>query len=344
MAGDGPDIIDLGDVRWSESWTRPRHVLPPRGRRSLAVVTVVVAVFTILASSIPLNTPRLDRPLWTMAGRSSFSIGAANVYLRSSDGTGLLAIAPDTGRVRWRVPGENLDLWSEVGGELVFLVGTSVTAPRLVAFNTDPSGVPRTGPPTTRLASSLVDGPETVIAELATGRVLARHLGYPLGLAEGGAAALVMDWQVEGCSLGFGRACAFVVAVNLHTAGELWRLPVPTDLSWNDADPQQRVLRRLLIGVEDGSAVLHDAVSGDALSSVQVRSHEAARTSASLVRDALFLAYEDGAGVHVAKVRLDTGERLWTTTTTTRPSDPAPLRPSFEMVAEGDLLVLTHDG
>lgn len=347
MAGDGLDIIDLGERHWPDGWSRTRQVLPSRGRRAFGAVAVVAVVLIALAGS---GRPALRRiqPLWTMPGQQSFSIGASNVYLRSTDGLGLLALAPETGQIRWRVPGDQLVLWSEAGDDLVFLVGTSVTAPRLTAFNTDPAGEPMLSrlPATVPATLMFGDPVETVIADRATGNVLTRHSGYPLGLVDGGATALLMDLRAGSCPAAVEStlACQFVVAVNVHTGTDLWSLPVPSDLGWGDADPDGRVITRVLLVDPAGSAVVHDAASGEVLASVPIGPRDTDRVSAVLAGDFLVTAHEDGAGIHVSSIRLDTGERVWTTTTTAVPTGQATPSTFLGVAAVGDLLVLTHDG
>jgi outer membrane protein assembly factor BamB len=344
LAGSLPVVIELGDRRPLGGWSPTRQVLPARGRRGVAVAVVVAVVLIALGSS-GLPGPQLSQPLWTMLGQQDFDIGASNIYLRSVDGQGVIALARETGQIRWRVPGEHLDLWSEVGEDLVFFVGTSATAPRLVAFNAAPGGEPRSRPPASQpVISVLGDRPETVIVELATGRVLTRHTGYPLGLVDGGAAALLVDWRAGPCPAESMLVCQFFVAVNVHTGADLWSLPVLSGLDGSDADPDDRVVTRVLMVDSSGLAVVHDAASGDVLASMPIGPRDTVRASVSIAGDVLFTAHEDGGGIHVSRARLDTAERVWTTTTTTVPSDPNPAHPFFELTAERDLLVLAHDG
>jgi hypothetical protein len=239
-----PELIDLGEIGWrgtldggegrrrrfGSGWRG--RTLPPRAWRALSVLVILA---TVLPSAVGSSRPdlRLGRPLWTARVDRAFGLGAATAYVENLDG--LAAYSSETGRLRWRMPGQRLGYLTETVGGLV-----------LVAVN-----------------AADERATETVVVDTATGRVLTRHRGFGIGAADEHHVVLVQVDQ-DDCTPDPSApvGCQTLVGVNVANGREQWHLAVPGDRWITEVDPATGRIRRLLVMGSSGTGTVYDPVSG----------------------------------------------------------------------------------
>ncbi len=312
-------MIELGEVAAPEAIDSRN--LPDRLRRGLLALIVVLSGLLGTAGSAP-RVPGLGEPLWTGAASwEEVTLGSQILFIRESDGTGIVGRDARTGELRWR-------LGIEARGR-VFIedLGVGIVA---VYSQREPITV----------AQELT---LTIVAD-ATGAVLATPTGFTIGWIHSGQKLLVFSQREAGtddCPVGE-ELCtdAFAVDVGLEGA-ETWRMRLP-----NGA--------QVLASSVDGDIASFATVSREG----EVRQY-AADTGAvtgtmdlsgadpvvqGLVLDDAFVVVRRGEHhVEMTAYRKATPIRLWTVTV------PARLRPTDDTGSSwandcGQLLCLAADG
>lgn len=310
----GPELIDLGEVGWraTEEVVPRGWALPPRAWRPLALLVVIgVVVATSVASGTP--APKLGRPLWTASAGQRFHFGATNLYISHPGGDGLEARAAPTGRLRWQAPGRDMSFSLESPGGLVLLVGLVV----------DPR-----------------PQPETVVVDAATGRVLTRHLGAPIGLASE-QLVLVIESTGDACDGPVG--CFDLVAMNVASGREAWRLPMTNHWAI-DGGRSTAMIRRVVVANPDGQATVHDATSGATVASMRLDitlplDPSARPTRIYLSGDVVYTVDALPDGVRVTRLPIGSASPIWSTTVS---GPPLAVDQRMELTPIGDRLALIY--
>jgi len=318
-----PDVIDLGEIGWrtpEDGSARPsrggwrRRTLPPRAWRALSAALIVIAV---MASGVAAGTPEpaLGEPLWTGRTERGFGLGASTVYV--SDAGGVTAISTQTGRVKWHVPGRELEYSMETVGGLVVMVG---------------------------LAPTGVSDQETVIVDGANGQVLTRHLGIGIGGVD--PHHVLLFEMRSACAHQPAPRCQDLVNVNVASGREEWRRPAPTDVWAIDYDPISDAVRRLLLEGDDGRATVFAADTGRAIATLPVdlspsTDGDSRQLTYFLTRDGLLTAQGLTDGVRVSLYRIGAAEPVWSV----RVDGPPLAADEYFYVAQiGDAIAVFYGG
>lgn len=321
VSGGAVGTIELGEVRAAELAAGAQAELPARTRRTLAGVLTLAACVAGLGGSAPARHI-FGEPLWTgTISLAGFRLGSQSVYLAEPNGRVVVAKDLLTGRTRWRLPIEQMPMYSEdVGG------GVAAVVTHMPTHN------------------ELEEPTVTLVAE-ATGQVLGVGTGNLVGRSAAGRRLIMTHQRGYGTAdcPEWGEPCWDVVALDTTTGAEVQRIAL---------EPQSVLASSIVDGAVEayasvsptGAVRVYDAASGRLVDTMTLLGYGSGTAGGDLLLPDLFVtARRVGDDVRMSAYRRAPLTLVWSTLV---PVTPAGQYPSWWLAGFdcGPVVCLAADG
>jgi hypothetical protein len=268
--------IELGELSAPEQDRAPE--LPVRTRRLVAIVLVIVACAVGLVAAVP-GGPGLGEPLWSgTISLAGFRLGPSSLYLAEPNGQFVLAKDLRTGRTRWRLPIDELPMYTVDAGS-----GTAAVVTHMPTHDESQE-------PTVSLVNE------------ATGRVVGVTSGNVFGPA---GSRFVLGHQrqfgTDDCPQ-WGQQCWDIVSLDSATGAEAQRISLPADTALIASFVDGQV-EAYASASADGAVRIYDAASGRLTDAMTVPSFHDPGAQALLMPDSFVIAEQVGDDVRVTSYR-----------------------------------------